>query len=224
MFAAGIKGSIDDAIDKTITGHVIVSNDDGFSDIPIATAAAVPKIDGVEVASPLRFTQDIVDGKGGTSDPDRAAAPPPRSRARLGRGLRRPAHQMGPNDAVIDTEFGDDNGIGVGDSFEAKTASGRTLTYTVIGTFTDNSDFIGDYAASDANADCLRRGPTSTTNVFVDPRPGRRRRRGQASDRGCCSRARFPTAKAEDQQGLKDSIGDQLNPCSGSSTPCCCSR
>ena len=36
VFAAGIKGSIDDAIDKTLIGDLTISNDDGFSDIPIA--------------------------------------------------------------------------------------------------------------------------------------------------------------------------------------------
>ena len=35
VFAAGLRGSIDDAIDKTIAGDLIVSNDDGFSDIPV---------------------------------------------------------------------------------------------------------------------------------------------------------------------------------------------
>ena len=35
VFAAGLRGSIDDAIDKTIAGELIVSNDDGFSDIPV---------------------------------------------------------------------------------------------------------------------------------------------------------------------------------------------
>ena len=37
VFAAGLRGSIDDAIDKTLTGDLIVSNKDGFSDIPVAT-------------------------------------------------------------------------------------------------------------------------------------------------------------------------------------------
>ncbi len=62
VFAAGLRGSIDDAIDKTFTGDLILSNDDGFSDIPAKTVQAMEGVDGVEVASPLRYTQDIVEG------------------------------------------------------------------------------------------------------------------------------------------------------------------
>ncbi len=64
VFAAGLRGSIDDAIDKTFTGDLILSNTDGFSDIPVRTVDAVRGIDGVEVASPLRYTQDNVEGDG----------------------------------------------------------------------------------------------------------------------------------------------------------------
>ena len=34
VFAAGLRGSIDDAIDKTIVGDLYIANNDGFSDIP----------------------------------------------------------------------------------------------------------------------------------------------------------------------------------------------
>ena len=64
VFAAGLRGSIDDAIDKTLAGDLIVSNTDGFSDIPDATVDVVAGVDGVEVASPIRYTQDDVEGAG----------------------------------------------------------------------------------------------------------------------------------------------------------------
>ncbi len=47
----------------------------------------------------------------------------------------------------------------------------RRSTYTVTGTFTDNTDFIGDYAASDVNADAFGEA-NDTTNVFVELEPG----------------------------------------------------
>ncbi len=43
VFAAGLKGSIDDAIDKTVTAELILSNTDGFSDIPVRAANAVAR-------------------------------------------------------------------------------------------------------------------------------------------------------------------------------------
>ena len=60
---------------------------------------------------------------------------------------------------------------GVGDTFDAKTASGKVLTYTVTGTFTDDTDFIGDYAASDVNAAAYGEA-NDVTNIFVSLAPG----------------------------------------------------
>ncbi len=93
VFAAGIKGSIDDAIDKTLIGDLTISNDDGFSDIPIAVRDEVAAIDGVETASALRFTEDEVDGEAGHADPDRPGDRGPGAAARLGGGLGRAAHR-----------------------------------------------------------------------------------------------------------------------------------
>ena len=211
VFAAGIKGSIDDAIDKTITGQLIVSNDDGFSDIPISTVDTVSAVDGVAVASPLRYTQDIVEGGPGKGfltllDPKTASQVVSLD---WDEGSEELLSQLGPNDAVIDTKWGEDNGIGVGDTFDAKTATGKTLTYTVTGTFTDNTDFIGDYAASDVNADAFGEGK-STTNVFVGLDPGADAATVKTAIDDAVS-TKFPTVKAEDREGLKDSISDQLN-------------
>ena len=211
VFAAGLKGSIDDAIDKTITGQLIVSNDDGFTDIPIATVDAVRAVDGVAVASPLRYTQDIVEGGPGKGfltliDPKTAAQV---LSLDWDDGSEELLTGMGPTDAVIDTKWGEDNGIGVGDQFDAKTASGETLTFTVTGTFTDNTDFIGDYAASDVNAEAFGEA-RSTTNVFVGVEPGADAATVQTSIDDTVS-SRFPTVKAEDREGLKDSISEQLN-------------
>ena len=64
VFAAGLRGSIDESIDKTLAGDLIVSNNDGFSDIPAATVDAVGSVAGVDAASPIRYTEDKVEGAG----------------------------------------------------------------------------------------------------------------------------------------------------------------
>ncbi|MDX6582003.1 MAG: putative transport system permease protein [Solirubrobacterales bacterium] len=209
VFAAGIRGSIDDAIDKTLTADLILSNDDGFSDIPIGTVAAVSKIDGVEVASPLRFTQDEVDGQDGTLTLIQPSTAADVLRLDWDNGSDELLTNLTPDQAVVDSNFADDNGIGVGDTFDAKTASGQTLTLNVVGTFTDNSDFIGDYAASDANAAAYNE-LKSATNVFLTLAPDAdvAAVRTQIDD---LLASDFPTVQSQDQQELKDSIGQQLN-------------
>jgi putative ABC transport system permease protein len=210
VFAAGIRGSIDSAIDKTISSDLIVSNQDGFSDIPVATVEVASSVDGVGVASPLRYTEDEVRGAGDgfvtLVDPTSAADV---LTLDWQDGSQDLLADMAPDEAVVDESWASDNGLGVGDTFDAKTASGRTLTYTVTGTFTDNADFIGDYAASDANAAAFGEG-RSITNVLVDVDEGAEV--GAVSEQiDTLLAERFPVAKVEDRQGLKDSIGEQLD-------------
>jgi len=210
VFAAGIRGSIDSAIDKTIASDLIVSNQDGFSDIPVASVDAAASIDGVEVASPLRYTEDEVRGAGDgfvtLVDPATAADV---LTLDWQDGSQDLLAELAPDEAVVDESWAADKGIGVDDTFEAKTASGRTLTYKVTGTFTDNADFIGDYAASNASAAAFGEA-RSITNVLLDV--------SDEADVGAVSEQidtllaeRFPVAKVEDRQGLKDSIGEQLD-------------
>ena len=47
VFAAGLKGSIADAIDESFQGELVIQNTDGFSPIPTAAAAAVRQVPGV---------------------------------------------------------------------------------------------------------------------------------------------------------------------------------
>jgi putative ABC transport system permease protein len=210
VFAAGLKGSIGDAIDKTITGQLIISNNDGFSDIPLRTTDAVARVDGVKTASPLRFAQAEVRGVGGSEltlvDPATVNAV---IELDWKQGAPGTLSTLGPADAVVDEKWADKHDLGIGDRFVATTASGRRIAYTVRGDFTDNADFFGDYVASDVDATAYGEGE-NTTNVFVRLLPGGeigavQERIDRVLETG------FPTAKSEDQQELKDSIASQLN-------------
>ncbi len=211
VFAAGLRGSIDDAIDQILIGDLIISNNDGFSDIPAATAGAVADVDGVDVASPIRYTQDEligIDGGGYLTLVERQTAAQVLN-LDWREGTQELLSTLGPNDAVVDEGWADDNDLAVGDTFEVKTASGKNLTYTVNGTFKDTTDFIGDYAASDVNAAAFGEA-NSITNVYVNLDPGVdvAAVRTAIDDR---LDAEFPLAKSEDREGLKDSIASELN-------------
>jgi putative ABC transport system permease protein len=97
----------------------------------------------------------------------------------------------------------------VGDTFAATTPSGGKLSYTVRGTFKDNTDFIGDYAASDVNARAYGEAQNAS-NVLVKLADGA----DPAAVHGRVDEllaARFPTAEAQNQEQLKDSIGSEVN-------------
>ena len=209
IFAAGIRSSIDSAIDSTLQGDLIVSNTDGFSDIPARVADEVGSLDGVEAASALRYTQDEVEGAGAgyltLLDPETAAEVisldwRQGSAATLGK--------LEASDAVVESGWAEENGIAVGESFTALTPGGNRLDLKAIGSFRDETDFVGDYATSDANATAYDEERT-VSNVFVNLRDGA----SASAVRGeieTLASERFPTVQVQDQQGLKDSISDQL--------------
>ena len=209
VFAAGIKGSIDDAIDKTLIGDLTISNDDGFSDIPIRVRDEVATIDGVEVASALRFTEDEVNGEAGTLtliDPETAGQV---LKLDWVEGSDDLLASLAPDEAVVDETFATDNDLEVGSSFAADTVSGDPVELTVVGTFTDNSDFIGDYAASDVNAEAFGE-PNSATNVFIKLEAGADAAAVRAEIEAALGE-RFPTVQVQNQEELKDSISEQLD-------------
>jgi putative ABC transport system permease protein len=210
VFAAGLRGSIDDAIDKTFAGDLILANTDGFSDIPVRAGEAIEDVDGVEAVSPARYTQQRVEdaGEGFVTLVDPKTAPEVLTLDWI-EGSDSTLGGLGPTDAVIDEQWGDDNGFGVGDTFEATTASGRKITYNVVGTIKDDADFAGDYYASDANAAAYGE-EQNATNIFIklsdgaDPAAVRERIDGILE-------SGFPTVESQNQEELKDSIGEQLN-------------
>ena len=210
VFAAGLKGSIDDAIDKTLSSDLILANTDGFSDIPLETAAAAAEIDGVQTASPLRYTQAEVKGAGAgymtLVQPETAAEV---MKLDWTEGDDDVLRSLGPTDAAVDEKWADREGFDVGETFQATTASGKRITYMVRGTFKDNADFNGNYVASDVNAAAYGEG-TNVTNVLLRLESGADADQVRA-DLDAMLKERFPTAEAQSQEELKDSIEEELN-------------
>jgi putative ABC transport system permease protein len=211
IFAAGIRSSIDDAIDKTFVSDLSIANTDGFSDIPIRVADAVSEVDGVAAASPLRYTQNDVlgvEGGGYLTLVDPATAPG-LLELEWQEGSQETLGAMGADDAVIDEKWGSENGLALGDEFKVRTASGEELSYTVTGTFTDDVDFIGDYAASAENAEAYGEVNTAT-QILVGLEEGSDVAAVRAGIDDVLAE-RFPTAQAQDNAELKDAIAADID-------------
>ena len=210
IFAAGLNSSITAAFDKTIRADLIVTNTDGFSDISAGVADAVNDLDGVEVASPVRFPQANTAGDEGgymtLVDVDTAE---PVLTLDWKEGDDSVLAGLGRTDAVIDEKWGREKNFDVGDKFKTETASGETLTYTVRGTFVDRADYNGDFVASDVTAAAYGE-PNSVGQVLLKLEDGadteavRDEIKTLADDR-------FPTIEAKDKEEFKDFVGDQVN-------------
>jgi len=210
IFAAGLRGSINAAFDKTIQGEVILANSDGFSDISLATVKAAEAVDGVDLASPTRFAEANAFGDEGTYltlvDPETVNSVYTLD-WKDGDASLLPG--LGPTDAVIDEKRGRDKGLGVGDTFTTGTTSGRKIKYTVRGTFYDDADFNGDYVASDVNATDYGE-ENSVTQVLVSLDEG--------ADVDAVKKEldvsvgeRFPTVEVRDQEEFKEFISGEVN-------------
>jgi putative ABC transport system permease protein len=210
IFASGLSASFTAAFEKTIKADLILSNNDGFSDISAGVIAAVADVDGVEVASPTRYAQANTAGEEGGSvtlvDTDTVGAV---MTLDWKEGDDAVLTGLGKGDAVIDEKWGREKGLALGDGFTTQTASGQTLTYTVRGTFVDRGDFNGDYVASDVTAAAYGE-PNSVQQVLLklddgaDPGAVRKQIDTLTDDR-------YPTVDPKDKEEFKDFISEQVN-------------
>ena len=103
---------------------------------------------------------------------------------------------------MIDTKWADDNGIGVGDTFDVKTPPAAHAAPTRRPARSPTTaDFIGDYAASDVNADAFGE-RHDVTDVFVALGPGADAEAVQAAIEDALA-TRFPTAEAAGPRGAQ---------------------
>ncbi len=211
VFAAGLKASFDDTIEKTLSGDLTIQHKDGFSPFPAQAGREVARVDGVEAASPIRFDESRVEGTSGTRfmtgiDPGTLRQVfdidwEEGSDATLG--------GLGPNGAILDEGFAEAEGFDVGDRMRVLTPTGKRVSYTVRGTFKDRTDFFGDYAIRnstlaqdfDSNKDAL---------VLVKLEDGANADAVSRSIDGLLE-DRFATVESLDQQELKDSLGSQID-------------
>jgi putative ABC transport system permease protein len=147
IFAAGIKGSVGDAIDEEIDAQFVVQNTDSFSGVPASTEAALAKVPGVAVATPLMVSESKVTGvKGNASVTGLDPRNGPRAfRVEWKDGSPATLSSLGPRDTVVDDAWAKDKGIKVGETMRVLTPTAKRLVLRVRGSYKDRLDFGGDY-------------------------------------------------------------------------------
>jgi putative ABC transport system permease protein len=210
VFAAGIKSSIDDAIDKSFTGDLTLQHEDGFSPIPSAAGRAVEAIDGVGAVSSIRFGEAKVAKTGDTSFI--TAIDPKAAHTVLefdwDEGSDATVDGMTRDDALVDQAWAGDNDVDVGDTLSVTTPTGRKATYTVRGKLNDTADLWGDFVLTqEALEDDFH--VRQQGMILVSYAPGAdpdaiRRAVDTTIDRD------FPIVDVLDQEQLKDRVAEQV--------------
>ena len=210
VFAAGARHSVDDIIDRQFAGDLVIQHTDGFSPVPAAAGDAARQLPGVNVASPIRGSEGQLEGE--TSALDVTGIDPSTFTRVLSfdweRGSDDTMRSLGPEDAVLDEEFADEEGLSVGDLVTVKTPTGKVAAYTVRGTF-DNQELTGEVVVRN---DTLRRDFDERRNQTILLGLADGADKGDVRERlDELLEQRFPMAEALDQEDFKDRIAEGVN-------------
>lgn len=210
VFAAGLNRSIASAIDTNFQNDVTIQNTDGFSPIPATIARDVSRIEGVGEVGTLRYSYVKVDGESGQR---RIAGVDPATidevfHFDVTEGPPSIVTSLRDNQAIVDEAYAKSDDLGVGDTLETLTPTGRRPSFEAVGEIKDRTDFLGAFVITQA-AMARDFGERRDTYVLVGVADGadpaiveERVKRFVA--------ARYPSAEALDQQELKDYQEEQI--------------
>jgi len=152
VFAAGLTATIDRAVDQNFKGAFLVQDENGFSPIPAASAAALRRVPGVGEVSAANFSQAKVRGVSGNVS---FSGVDPRSFPRLYsftwvHGNNATLARLGPGGVLVSKRFAADNHLSVGDTLRTLTASGRRTALRVQGVYDDRGNVLTDATVDNA--------------------------------------------------------------------------
>jgi putative ABC transport system permease protein len=212
IFAAGLRGSIDGAVDRAFTGDLSVVDKTGFGSTPPALVGAVQAVPGVDAVSGVRFSQAKIAGKKSTTG---VSGIDPATIARTYTlkwkdGSDATLAKLGSDGILADSAYSDSTKIG--DRISMLTPAGKRATYTVRGILDEGSDFgllggglvlpnsvlAADFDAKDDQFVFMR---------FADGADAAATR--AAIDKMLA--ARFPDTETQDREEVKDTQAGQIN-------------
>jgi putative ABC transport system permease protein len=212
IFAAGLQGSIDRAVDRAFSGDLTVGAKSGFGETPPALAAPVRRVPGVGPVSSVRFSEGKIAGKKSTTsvvgvDPATLAQTYTLS---WKDGSDATLAQLGDDGILADVGFS--KKAKIGDRVTMLTPAGKRVTYVIRGVLDEGSDFglLGgglvipnSHLSADFDA-------KSDAFVFLrydtgaDPQQTR-----DAIDEMLATS--FPDAKTRDREQVKEQQAGQIN-------------
>jgi putative ABC transport system permease protein len=210
IFAAGLKGSIAEAVDKTFHGDLVIQNTDGFSPIPPGAAAEAARVSGVELVATLRGAEAKLVDSGAKPRVNGLSGD-------AGEVFELEWEEGGPatlrnlrdNQALLEDSFASSHDLGIGDRFQLLSQSGARPSFRVAGTYETEVGLVG---AVIATQDVLARdfGQTQDLIDLIRIDPEARADEVQSRIEGLLE-DRFPTAEVVNQQELKENQEEQVN-------------
>lgn len=211
VFTSGLKASFNDSINRLVKAQIVVRAE-GFQPIPRRAQQIAANAPGVADASGVLYDQVEVNGRHSNVIYDDLGGVEP-ERIANGysfdwiKGSDELLSRLRGDNAVIEEQFAKAHRLDVGDSFKVATPSGGSATLTAIGEYKDPTLLQG-LMVNRATLESI-----STARdpflILVSTQPGADTDAVQRSIEAALDR--FPVAKVESQQGLRDSVGKQTD-------------
>ena len=213
ILAAGTKASINNAIDSSFAGNLILTNTSAAGDegIPTEIPAALRSIPGVAQVTAVAFTEGRIKGVKGTQS---VTALDPASFASMYRidwdsGSTAVLRSLGTTGTVLNKSFASAHHLHVGTRLTVQTPSGQRVHLTVRGIATDNAGLLADLTVTLPLARSAFSQRTDAVD-FVGYAPGANDAQVQpAVDRLLA--ARFPQTQSQTAAQFKSSEAGQVN-------------
>jgi putative ABC transport system permease protein len=208
IFASETRGAIREVVAHSFAGDLAVTNQDGYSPIPVAVASAVANVPGVQVTSVLKRSDATIENAGSQSvngiDTQSIGAVYTFNWVSGDDSL---LGFLGPNGALVEDSLAKKADLQVGSHFLTTTPAGKQTELTVRGIYTDR-DLLPGFSVSLPTFNDLFH-ELRATRVLVKVNPG--------SDVIAVQRAvnkalaPFPEARALDEQELQTLEANSLN-------------
>ncbi len=212
-FASALTKSIDEVLDRQFAGDLILNNSDGgFLRISPEVADAVSDVEGVAVVSPVAGGDAIVAGVSGTQQ---VSGLDPGTVAQVANfdwreGSDSTLAELGASGAIIETDWGADHDISVGDTIEVTTPLGTEVRYRVEGSVRDEVGLFLNSFAIPRDTLLLNFGVDGDDVVLVGYEEGVDGNIVRAEiDRVLT--ATFPNVESRSQAELEDDFRQQIN-------------
>jgi putative ABC transport system permease protein len=213
ILAAGTKASINQAIDASFAGNLIIQNSStaGNVGIPTEIPAALRAVPGVAQVTAIAFTQGRVNHLKGDQT---ITALDPVGFSKVYRidwdhGTNATLAALNQTGTILTKSFASANHYKVGQTLSVLTASGQRVHLTVRGIATDNARLLADLTIT---LPLARRAFAQRVDAvdFVSYRPGVRDSQVQPAVNKILG-ARFPQAESQTAAQFKASLANQIN-------------
>ena len=211
IFSSSVKASLSDAIDDQIAGDLAILNKDGFSPLSSRLSEGVADIEGVGVVAPTANLPVLVEGTGDELitglEPEAASQV---FDLDFVEGDEQVLSGLGPDEAIAEIGWLEDNALAVGDAVEITGPNGDRIEVSIVGSVDDSAGLLVQSLGipRDTARDPL--GAKTDATVLLSFEEGADPDATRESVDGFLDE-RFPDTETRDQAQIKEDQGAQID-------------